>query len=158
MGVGVVACDAALRVVASSAAARPVLARLATGAAIDALPEPLAALNRDGERSGRVDAAGKTYVVSVRAVDGAAAWVLWLRPEPGARDLDATLRSKWGLTRRQLDLVHQLRHGHRNLEIANNLGLTHSTVKSYMSHLFDQLGVRSRAEAIALIERVGRED
>lgn len=157
MGVGVVLCDRSLRVLAASPLARTLLGRIEPGAG-DQLPEAIASALRAWDRwPVRVRAGDQDVVVRARASE--VAWtsiVVWLAVEGDAGELDATLRKRYRLTRRQLDLVHQLRQGFRNQEIATNLGLTCSTVKSYLSHLFDTLGVKSRGEAIALIERARR--
>jgi DNA-binding CsgD family transcriptional regulator len=158
MGVGVVACDRSLRVLAASKHGRAILARFGPTASPELLPDALAGLVRAHDRwPARIPVGHETVLVGARSVELAwAAVVVWLSVETTAADLDAVLRRRWHLTRRQLDLVHQLRQGYRNQEIAAHLGLTTSTVKSYLSHLFDALGVRSRGEAIALIERTRR--
>ena len=45
--------------------------------------------------------------------------------------------------------------GASNKAIAGQLGLTENTVKSHISHIFDKLGVQSRAEAVAVALRRG---
>ncbi len=45
--------------------------------------------------------------------------------------------------------MDQLRQGRETREIAKSLFISTGTVKSHMDHIFDKLGVRSRAEAVA---------
>lgn len=158
LGIGVVACDATFHIVAASERARAILARLSPPAAPDLLPDPVAVVLRARAASpAKLPAGNQFVVVSARPVDvGWASFVVWLSLEASSGDLDSVLRRRWHLSRRQIDLAHQLRQGFRNQEIAAHLGLTTSTVKSYLSHLFDALGVHSRGEAIALIERARR--
>jgi DNA-binding NarL/FixJ family response regulator len=158
LGIGVIACDPEYRLLAASGPARTILSRVAPSTPSDRLPEAIAAvLHGEDQWPVKVTMAGQTIAIWARRVElGWASRVVWLTVDGAPGDLDAALRRRWHLSRRQLDLVHQLRRGYRNQEIAAHLGLTCSTVKSYLSHLFDALGVRSRGEAIVLIERVCR--
>ena len=160
LGIGVAAYDAALQVGAASDRARAILARLPAPMAPDLLPEPITSLVRDrAVWPARIPVGDQVVVVSARPIQlDWAAYVVWLHLEASPRDLDAVLRQRWHLSRRQIDLTHQLRQGYRNDEIAAHLGLTTNTVKSYLSQLFDALGVRSRGAAIALLERARREE
>ncbi|MGE2731099.1 LuxR C-terminal-related transcriptional regulator [Mycolicibacterium vaccae] len=54
------------------------------------------------------------------------------------------------LTAREAQILHLLRHGHTNQDIAAHLSIAVHTVKSHVHTLFKKLGVRSRAEAAAL--------
>jgi DNA-binding NarL/FixJ family response regulator len=57
------------------------------------------------------------------------------------------------LTPREADVLERIADGRTNPEIAAELFLTVPTVKSYVNQLFQKLGVRSRAEAVALVLR-----
>jgi DNA-binding NarL/FixJ family response regulator len=52
------------------------------------------------------------------------------------------------LTKREEDVVHLLGEGLQNREIARKLSLSEHTVKNYLFHVFDKLGVSSRVELI----------
>ena len=57
------------------------------------------------------------------------------------------------LTPREADVLERIAEGRSNPEIAAALFLTVPTVKSYVNQVFTKLGVRSRAEAVALVLR-----
>ncbi|MDM7891708.1 response regulator transcription factor [Curtobacterium caseinilyticum] len=58
-----------------------------------------------------------------------------------------------GLTPREADVLERVADGRTNPEIAAELFLTVPTVKSYVNQVFAKLGVRTRAEAVALVLR-----
>jgi ATP/maltotriose-dependent transcriptional regulator MalT len=53
------------------------------------------------------------------------------------------------LSPREREIIDQVRQGRKTAEIASSLYITSGTVKSHMDHIFDKLGVRTRAEAVA---------
>ena len=52
------------------------------------------------------------------------------------------------LTKREEDVVCLLAEGLQNRDIARELGLSEHTVKNYLFHIFDKLGVSSRVELV----------
>jgi DNA-binding CsgD family transcriptional regulator len=52
------------------------------------------------------------------------------------------------LSRRERETLALLAEGLSNAEIAERLGISEKTVRNHLSHLFDKLGVWSRAQAI----------
>lgn len=54
-----------------------------------------------------------------------------------------------GLTRRQAQVLRLLSTGKRNQQIAHELLISKHTVRKHLEHVYAQLGVTSRAEAIA---------
>jgi two-component system nitrate/nitrite response regulator NarL len=52
------------------------------------------------------------------------------------------------LSKREQDVVRWLAEGNTNSEIARKLNLSANTVKNYLFHIFNKLGVSSRAEVI----------
>lgn len=52
------------------------------------------------------------------------------------------------LTKREEDVVRLLAEGLQNREIARELGLSEHTIKNYLFHIFDKLGVSSRVELV----------
>ena len=52
------------------------------------------------------------------------------------------------LTKREEDVVRLLAEGMQNREIAKELRLSEHTIKNYLFHIFDKLGVSSRVELV----------
>ena len=52
------------------------------------------------------------------------------------------------LTKREEDVVRLLAEGMQNRDIARELHLSEHTIKNYMFHIFDKLGVSSRVEVV----------
>jgi DNA-binding NarL/FixJ family response regulator len=64
-----------------------------------------------------------------------------------------SVASRYGLTEGQVRVMELMREGKSNQEIGDLLALTEGTVKVHVSKILRKLGVASRAEAIALIQR-----
>lgn len=63
----------------------------------------------------------------------------------------------WNLAVRELEVLELLVAGHRNRNIATTLGISENTAKFHVRNLFAKLNVRSRSEAIALVNsKIGR--
>jgi DNA-binding NarL/FixJ family response regulator len=52
------------------------------------------------------------------------------------------------LTPREVEVVAQILDGNSNQKIAGQLGLASGTIKVYVAHIFEKLGVSSRVELI----------
>jgi two-component system, NarL family, nitrate/nitrite response regulator NarL len=63
-----------------------------------------------------------------------------------SRLVNTTMMSS--LTDREMDVVRCLAEGLSNREIAQRLSIRTHTVKNYLSHVFNKLGVSSRVEAV----------
>ncbi|MFJ3320387.1 MULTISPECIES: response regulator transcription factor [unclassified Curtobacterium] len=76
-------------------------------------------------------------------------------PAPVATpDPTESLRARFPtLTPREADVLGRIAEGRSNPQIAAELFLTVPTVKSYVNQVFTKLGVRTRAEAVALVLR-----
>jgi pimeloyl-ACP methyl ester carboxylesterase/DNA-binding CsgD family transcriptional regulator len=70
------------------------------------------------------------------------------RPPPERVDIDR-------LSPRQLEILELLARGLANADIAGRLHLSQKTVRNQVSTIFDQLGVRSRGQAIVLAREAG---
>jgi DNA-binding NarL/FixJ family response regulator len=66
------------------------------------------------------------------------------RPVPGPA------RPTHDLSERQVEIMELIARGSSNGDIAGELFLAEKTVKNHVNHIFARLGVRSRAEAVAL--------
>jgi len=95
------------------------------------------------------DATPDELMNGVRAVmQGHAA----LEPAVAARMLERMSGSEAGgeLSERELEVLRLLVDGASNKGIAQRLSLSENTVKAHLSHIFNKLGVQSRAEAVAV--------
>jgi two-component system nitrate/nitrite response regulator NarL len=52
------------------------------------------------------------------------------------------------LTRREQEIVRLVAQGMRNEEVSQKLNVTEHTVRNYLSHIFDKLGMSSRVELV----------
>jgi len=94
------------------------------------------------------DATPDELMNGVRAVmQGHAA----LEPAVAARMLERMSGAEAGgeLSERELEVLRLLVDGASNKGIAQRLSLSENTVKAHLSHIFNKLGVQSRAEAVA---------
>jgi DNA-binding NarL/FixJ family response regulator len=57
------------------------------------------------------------------------------------------------LTKRELEILQLLADGLRYRQIAEQLFISHRTVGTHIEHILSKLGVRSRAEAVAVAHR-----
>jgi DNA-binding CsgD family transcriptional regulator len=57
----------------------------------------------------------------------------------------SVVRERYRLSRRESQVAELVLRGHRNSQIAANLGITPATTKKHMSRIFEKVGVDSRA-------------
>lgn len=76
---------------------------------------------------------------------------VYVAPAEGVNE--AELR-KLNLTTREYEVLQQLTQGRSNAEIAENLFLSLSTVKTHVSNLFVKMDVKSRTQAIEKAKRL----
>jgi two-component system nitrate/nitrite response regulator NarL len=62
---------------------------------------------------------------------------------------------QWALTRREYDILRRISMGETNPEIAEALGLTRNTVKTYVQSALNKLGARNRIEALNRLHERG---
>jgi two-component system, NarL family, response regulator DegU len=69
-----------------------------------------------------------------------------LAQSPSLRVVDANGTKL--LTKREEDLLHLVADGLGNRDIARQLSLSENTVKNYMFHIFEKLGISNRVELV----------
>jgi DNA-binding NarL/FixJ family response regulator len=77
---------------------------------------------------------------------------------PGTGEANQQLARKlrqWALTRREYDILRRISMGETNPEIAEALGLTRNTVKTYAQSALNKLGARNRIEALNRLHEGG---
>jgi DNA-binding NarL/FixJ family response regulator len=60
-----------------------------------------------------------------------------------------------GLTAREVQILEHIAQGLDNAQIAARLELSEKTVRNHITHIFDKIGVESRAQAIVLARERG---
>ncbi|MBS2014827.1 MAG: helix-turn-helix transcriptional regulator [Deltaproteobacteria bacterium] len=162
---GLVVCDADLRILFTTPRAVHLLRRLGMGPDRQ-LPERLAAhvlhlsAPHEAHRSARVCAlTGSAVQASFDFLRSAppARIAIWLREDSLGDDVLFThMKERYRISARGFRLAQLVRRGLTNRQIAEELGLTESTVKVYLHQLYKDCGVSSRTTLIALIERFAR--
>ena len=66
---------------------------------------------------------------------------------------DSSRLSEAALTPRETEVLGWLAKGKTNRDIADILGMSHRTVNKHLEHIFEKLGVETRAAAAALATR-----
>jgi DNA-binding CsgD family transcriptional regulator len=84
-------------------------------------------------------------LVGARGSDEPDALLLEARAEPLGVDAVRAL----GLTRRQAEVLRLVALGRSTDEVATGLGISGATVRKHLEHVYDRLGVTSRAAAVA---------
>ena len=110
------------------------------------------ACGRDGERKEARTAAARYQLLATR-IDHIDAVIVTMRVQQSApsaeSDTAMTLRTRYGLTRRELEVTRLLLRGQSNRDIATQLNISAHTARHHTERVLGKLGVRSRA-AIAV--------
>jgi DNA-binding NarL/FixJ family response regulator len=91
--------------------------------------------------------------VLIEAVRAVASGLRYLPPSTAARLVEAMEAEK--LTGREMDVLALLAKGHRNREIADELGLAEPTVKIHVNNLLRKLQAKDRTEAAVIALKRG---
>lgn len=87
---------------------------------------------------------------------GRSAFSDMLRVRPSGRGVPLSMRL--GLTKREQQVLAELRRGRTNKQIAQLLGVSITTINKHVQQVLKKLHVRTRAQAVAMVtdESVGR--
>jgi NarL family two-component system response regulator LiaR len=106
-----------------------------------------------------LDAGAKGYILKtespdmlISAIRAVASGETWLSPTIANKVLARARRNMSSndiLTHREFEVLKLLSRGYSNLEIAKSLVISSATVKNHLNNIYHNLGVCSRAEAIA---------
>jgi two-component system, NarL family, response regulator LiaR len=98
----------------------------------------------------------KEFVSTIRAVaSGKAVFSAEVMTALFRRQTDTTKPPDYGLTRREVEILSYLVDGKGNMEIAQALTISPTTVKFHVSNILHKLNVTNRAAAIALASKQG---
>jgi two-component system nitrate/nitrite response regulator NarL len=101
------------------------------------------------------DSATPLLFKSIRAVQTGEYWVgrervtnlvRYLRSLATPCQAEAARKEKFGLTRRELQIVSAIVGGYTNKEIAQQFSLSEDTVKHHLTNIFDKCGLSNRLE------------
>ena len=68
----------------------------------------------------------------------------------GQIEIETTPTTRGKISRREMDVLLQVKDGLRNPEIAANLGLSTKTVENHVRSILQKLGAKNRTEAVVI--------
>jgi DNA-binding NarL/FixJ family response regulator len=134
---------------------------------IRSLPAPpyvlvLTNYDSDADILGAVEAGASGYLLKdapphelTAAVRAAAAGESALAPVITSRLLDRMRRPHVSLSAREIEVLEAVAQGRSNTEVARELSVTETTVKSHLAHIFSKLDVTSRTAAVSEARQQG---
>lgn len=132
--------------------------------ALDAAPYVLVLTNYDSDADilGAVEAGASGYLLKdapphelTAAVRAAAAGESALAPVIASRLLDRMRTPQASLSAREMQILDLVAAGQSNVEIATELFISETTVKSHLAHIFTKLGVTTRTAAVSVARQRG---
>jgi CheY-like chemotaxis protein/DNA-binding CsgD family transcriptional regulator len=123
----------------------------------EALPKPLAEWSRRQiavERRSAQDTftaqrGGRRYTARLVPCQGGQEYLLLLQEFSGDWNLDS-LKSTLGLTPREAEILMWIARGKTNRDVGQILGSSPRTINKHLEHIFEKLGVTTRAAAVAV--------
>ena len=134
---------------------------------IRALPSPPAVLvltnyDTDADILGAVEAGASGYLLKdappddlLAAVRASAAGETALAPSIAGRLLERMRAPQSALSVREVEVLECVASGLSNAAVAVRLGVSETTVKSHLAHVYTKLGVSSRSAAVAQARGLG---
>lgn len=151
-GMGVLVVDAHGRIAWQSPRAQRWLGEFHPGSPADEVARWLATGPVQGDTCQRSAPDGRTLVAQ-RLGDigmGEAMWLLNVQP---AGQVSASRLATASLTPRETEVLSWIAKGKTNRDVGEILGLSPRTVNKHLEHVFEKLGVETRAAAAALASR-----
>ena len=116
----------------------------------------------DADILGAVEAGASGYLLKdapphelTAAVRAAAAGESALAPVIASRLLDRMRAPRVSLSSREIEVLELVAAGRSNSEVAEQLFVSETTVKSHLAHIFSKLDVSSRTAAVSEARRKG---
>jgi DNA-binding CsgD family transcriptional regulator len=127
------------------------------GTTPEALPKPLAewskkriAVEGDSEQGTfTAQRDGKKFTARLVPCQDGREYLLLLQESSGDWNLDS-LRSNLGLTPREAEILMWIARGKTNKDVGQILGSSPRTINKHLEHIFEKLGVATRAAAVAV--------
>ncbi|WP_311258303.1 response regulator transcription factor [Microbacterium sp. WCS2018Hpa-9] len=132
--------------------------------ALEAPPYVLVLTNYDTDADilGAVEAGASGYLLKdapphelTAAVRAAAAGESALAPVIASRLLDRMRAPRVSLSSREIEVLELVAAGRSNSEVADELFVSETTVKSHLAHIFSKLDVSSRTAAVSAARQKG---
>ena len=84
------------------------------------------------------------FVLGQAAVDS----LVQVATSPAPQTAFQKARQKFGITRREFDVISDVVAGFSTVEIAERLSLSTNTLKHHITHIYDKLGLSNRLELV----------
>lgn len=94
--------------------------------------------------------AGVSFSAKITSCQNTGEYLLILEKHTGEWDLDS-VRSSLGLTFREAEILMWISRGKTNKEVGVILGSSPRTINKHLEHIFEKLGVVTRAAAISIV-------
>jgi DNA-binding NarL/FixJ family response regulator len=151
-GLGVLVVDALGRVAWHSPQAQRWLGEFFHGAPANAVAQWLSTADEAGGVCRRAGPQGRALVAK-RLGDIGMGESMWLLSVHAADESAASRLSTAALTPRETEVLSWIAKGKTNRDVADILGMSPRTVNKHLEHVFEKLGVETRAAAAALASR-----
>ncbi|WP_225049287.1 response regulator transcription factor [Lacticaseibacillus kribbianus] len=115
--------------------------------------EPIQQALRLGAKGFMLKDADKDTIV--KTIQGAINGQVYVEPSLMGKAFAAPAAAKPQLNDRDQQILRMVAEGSRNIDIADTLHLSERTIKAHLTEIYNQLGVFTRAEAVAAALRDG---
>jgi CheY-like chemotaxis protein/DNA-binding CsgD family transcriptional regulator len=110
----------------------------------------LAGTGKSDEESFESYRAGVSFAAKISACQNKGEYLLVLEKHSGEWDLDS-VRNSLGLTFREAEILMWISRGKTNKEVGVILGSSPRTINKHLEHIFEKLGVVTRAAAVSMV-------